>query len=199
MVLILILLILFYSIILHEISHGAAAYLNGDPTARDMKRLTLNPLSHVDFLGTIVLPLALFFLKAPFLFGWAKPVPYNPRYFRNRLAGLFTVSFAGPATNVFLAFLFSLILRLVPKGGELAQAMVYGVTINLMLAIFNLIPIPPLDGSKTLSVFMPRRLRAAYLSMDRWGLLVILLLLYTGWLNRFLMPAVQYALNWFLG
>ncbi len=143
--------VLFASVILHEVAHGYMANWLGDPTARLQGRLTLNPISHVDPIGTILMPLLLFLSNSPFFFGYAKPVPYNPHNLRSRY-GEAMVAFAGPGTNILLAVIFGLAIRF---GGavlspSLAAAFAVIVVVNLMLALFNLIPLPPLDGSKVL-------------------------------------------------
>jgi Zn-dependent protease len=193
-----IVVILMYSIILHEVSHGLAALWNGDPTARAMKRLTLNPLPHIDPLGTVILPILLILTHAPFFIGWAKPVPYNPRYFKDEKKGIFTVALAGPLTNFILAAFFGIALKLTSGDPNLSTAYFYGLSLNIMLAIFNLIPIPPLDGSKILSVFLPVPLRESYLSLERVGFLLILVLMYGGLLTIFLLPLYRAVLNLFL-
>ncbi|MBI2095537.1 MAG: site-2 protease family protein [Candidatus Omnitrophica bacterium] len=186
-----ILFILFFSIILHEVSHGVVAAWNGDPTAKVMRRLTLNPLPHVDLLGTVFLPLLLFVTKAPFLFGWAKPVPFNPRYFRRARLGLFTVGLAGPAMNVALAFFFALVLGFADPASALPPFLRYGISINLMLAIFNMIPVPPLDGSRVVGAFFPASWRQVLFALDRWGFFLLLILLSMGLLHKVLIPIYE--------
>lgn len=181
--------IVFFSIVLHEVSHGAVAFSLGDPTARASGRLTLNPLSHVDPVGTVLLPLILYLSNAGVLFGWAKPVPFDPRYFKNRSLGTLVVAAAGPLTNLFLASVFAVLFKAAGSPESLGGKLFYlGAGINLFLAIFNLIPIPPLDGSKILAALMPRPLRGQYLSMERWGMFLIVLLLFTGLLMRAIVP-----------
>jgi Zn-dependent protease len=135
--------VLLFSVIVHEVAHGYVAWLNGDPTARLAGRITLNPIPHIDPIGTILLPLLLLVTKAGIIFGWAKPVPVNPSYFRNIRWGEVTCSFAGPASNLILAALFAYLLRLNLGGAGLIQLAYYGCIINIFLALFNLIPIPP--------------------------------------------------------
>jgi len=183
-----IIVVLMYSVILHELGHGVVAYFNGDRTAKEAGRLTLNPIPHIDLFGTILLPALLIYMKSPILFGWAKPVPFNPLYFRNRNLGIFTVGIAGPLTNIILAIVFSISLRLGGAEGLFAPVLYYGASINLILAIFNLLPIPPLDGSRAVSVLMPRELKMIWFSLDRWGFFIIILLLYTGIIHRFIVP-----------
>jgi len=191
--------ILLFSIILHEVAHGFVAYLNGDPTAKVMKRLTLNPIPHVDPVGTLMLPLILILLQSPVLFGWAKPVPFNPKYFRNFELGLFTVSIAGPLTNMILAVIFSIGLRVAEPQSLTFVILVYAVSINIILAIFNMIPIPPMDGSKVFCVFLPRSIRMAYLSIERWGILLIFILLFLGMLHRVVIPLYLKVFQWLTG
>lgn len=152
-------LILIFSIILHEIAHGYAAYALGDPTAKLAGRLTLNPVSHIDFIGSILVPAFLVLTQASFLFGWAKPVPYNPHNLKNQRWGETIVASAGSLTNLFLAIVFALIIRfgapvLPPSFIELSAAV---VLVNLFLGLFNLIPIPPLDGYTVLRSALPYR------------------------------------------
>ena len=154
------LIIIVFSVILHEVAHGFAANMLGDPTAKLENRLTLNPLPHIDPIGTIVLPLMLFISQVGFLFGWARPVPYNPYNLKGRFDETL-VAAAGPLTNVGIALLFSLIYHLV---GDIASegvvSMIYMVIfINLFLAVINLLPLPPLDGSKILSTLLPIEVR----------------------------------------
>ena len=181
------LIILVISIILHEVAHGYMANYLGDPTARLQGRLTLNPLSHIDPVGSVFLPALLVFTHAPVLIGYAKPVPYNP----DNLSGKYDevlVAAAGPGTNILLAGMFSLLIRF--GGVAMTEPMVTAcatiVYINLLLALFNLIPIPPLDGSKVLSGILPYRLARSYhtfrLNFERLGVfsgtLLILVIFY---------------------
>lgn len=149
-------LILIISIVAHEVSHGFAALWQGDTTARDAGRLTLNPMAHIDFFGSIVLPVGLFLLGSPFLFGYAKPVPINGYNFRNVKYGEALVAFAGPLVNIIIALAFSLLLHTVPMSAAYVAVAQYVVLINLVLALFNLLPVPPLDGSKILFAFIPQ-------------------------------------------
>ena len=191
--------ILLFSVILHEVAHGYVAYLNGDPTAKTMKRLTLNPLPHIDPVGTVLLPMILILLQSPVLFGWAKPVPFNPRYFKNLDLGLFTVSLAGPMTNILLACLFSVALRLSEPESLSFIVLVYAVSINIILAVFNMIPIPPMDGSKVVCALLPRNLQLKYLSLERWGILIIFILLFMGLLHRVIIPIYLKIFQWLTG
>lgn len=157
------------SIILHEVAHGFMADRLGDPTARYAGRLTLNPFSHIDPIGSVALPGILALTSSPFMIGWAKPVPYNPYNLKNQRWGEALVAFAGPMTNIFIAILFGAILRFAgPLGlsGPVLGACVTAVSANLVLAIYNLIPIPPLDGSKILSALLPAGLRIGYKRLE---------------------------------
>jgi Zn-dependent protease len=158
------LLALIFSIIVHEVSHGYAAEMLGDPTARLQGRLTLNPIPHIDPIGSILVPAILVFSGASFLFGWAKPVPYNPYNLKNRKWGEAIVAGAGPAVNIFLALIFGLIIRFginsLPENFVTLASTV--VLINILLAFFNLLPIPPLDGSKLLRAVLPYKANMAF-------------------------------------
>jgi len=193
------LIAIFTAIVLHEVAHGYMALRLGDPTARDLGRLTLNPLAHIDPIGTILVPLLLAILRAP-LFGWAKPVPINPRNFRNPFRGMLFVALAGPGTNIALALATSIVGRLllfmVPQvsygaapsfGMNLLSALFtllgYFVIFNLFLAALNLIPIPPLDGSRVLTYFLPTEGRRIMLSLERYGFFIFAALLYLGVFN----------------
>ncbi|HEX9608837.1 MAG TPA: site-2 protease family protein [Candidatus Paceibacterota bacterium] len=177
--LLIIVVILILSVIIHEISHGYAALYLGDPTARLAGRLTLNPLPHIDPLGTIIIPAILVLSSAGFVIGWAKPVPYNPYNLRNQRWGEAMVAGAGPLVNIGIALIFGLLIRfgdvlsIVSIGFyEVASLIVF---INILLAIFNLIPVPPLDGSKVLHALLPYHLALRYEAlgefMARYGLI----------------------------
>lgn len=184
----LIALVLLFSVIVHEVAHGYVAWLNGDPTARLAGRITLNPIPHIDPIGTILLPLLLLATGSRVIFGWARPVPVNPSYYRNYRLGEVTCSFAGPASNLLLAMLFALILHFKSGLPGLVLLAYYGCTINIFLALFNLLPIPPLDGSHLVAAFLPFRLLRLYRYLEPVGFIIILLLFYTGILQLILMP-----------
>jgi Zn-dependent protease len=191
--------VLLFSVIIHEMAHGYVALLNGDPTARMLGRLTLNPVPHIDPIGTILLPAVLLISGAGIIFGWAKPVPVNPLNFRNYRWGELTVSAAGALSNLALAVLFAVILRLVPGNYGLMMLAVFGVKINIILALFNLIPIPPLDGSHILNLFLPANLSRLYSYLEPVGFILILVLFYTGILWLILMPAYNLIARFLLG
>ena len=180
--------VLLFSVILHEMAHGYVAWLNGDPTARLTGRITLNPIPHLDPIGTIFLPLILIVTGAGFIIGWARPVPVNPLNFRNYRLGEITTSAAGPGTNLLLAAMFAFLLRLKLGGPGLTLMAYYGCTINIILALFNLIPIPPLDGSHLLAAFLPQPLARYYSYLEPVGFVLILILLFTGILGMLIIP-----------
>lgn len=174
------LVVLIYSVVIHELSHGLMANSLGDPTAKNLGRLTLNPLKHLDIFGSVLLPLFLFFVRAPFIFGYAKPVPYNPANLTDHKYGPAKVAFAGPASNLALALLFGLSLRFMPdvfSTSLIPQLFSFIVLLNLVLAIFNLFPIPPLDGHWLLMTFLPARFNWLKVALYRYNLLLLLIFL----------------------
>jgi len=192
MLLLVSIVILIFSIILHEVAHGYVADWLGDPTARYSGRLTLNPLPHIDPFGSIILPGLVILTHSPFLIGWAKPVPYNPYNLKNRRWGEALVAGAGPFTNIVLALLFGQLvhfagaLNLSPDALSLSATAVYA---NLLLAVYNLIPIPPLDGSKVLKALLPYEGRMAFSRFEQGayalgaaGLIIVsLFIIYLLW------------------
>lgn len=169
-------IILILSAVVHEYMHGWMAYRLGDDTAKNAGRLTLNPLAHLEWFGSFFLPLVMIFTGMPFIFGWAKPVPYNPWNLRDRKYGDAKVAIAGPLANLIIAIFFGLCLRFFPfvsiTFSGLLGVIIY---INLILMVFNLVPIPPLDGSKILATFLPADLRERYLGSERMGFIFIIL------------------------
>lgn len=159
------------SIILHEMAHGYAANALGDPTARLQGRLSPNPLVHIDPLGSVIIPAILIFSGANILFGWAKPVPYNPYNLSNQKWGEALVAAAGPAVNILLAAIFSIIIRfgmVLNLSETFMSAALYIVYINILLALFNMLPFPPLDGSKILAAILPFRAQQQYRQFTLW-------------------------------
>jgi len=185
----------------HEFAHGYIAYRLGDPTAKNEGRLTLNPLKHLDPIGTI----AFFFIK----FGWAKPVPVNPAYFKNPKKDMLWVALAGPATNLGLAVISAIVTKLVwamasfiPYSAmakailvPLNSMLIASVWINLVLCIFNFLPIPPLDGSRILAGILPDDLARSYQQVERYGFIIILVLAFSGLLSKVIMPVISFANN----
>ena len=191
------LLVLIVSIVAHEVAHGVAALWQGDRTARDAGRLTLNPIVHIDPIGSIIVPLFMYVTGMPFMFGWAKPVPINPYYFRNIRWGESLVAFAGPFVNIIFVTIFTLLIRF----GNLNQSFVdiasIIVLINLVLAMFNLMPVPPLDGSKILFALIPQRFYRFRESLESksfifWFIAIILI-----W--QIFQPLVFWIFKWLLG
>jgi Zn-dependent protease len=186
--------VLLFSVIAHEVAHGYIAYRCGDSTAKNSGRLTFNPLPHVDLFGTIIFPALLMLTNSPFLIGWAKPVPVNPYNFRNPGRDDIYVSLAGIATNLLLAVLstvlFGVYINFVPAsaGDALIIMFKYGIQINVLLAVFNLMPVPPLDGSWVLYHLLPGNLADAYRKLFPYGFLILMLLLMTGALSVIMMP-----------
>jgi len=182
-------MVLIMSVVVHEFAHGYVAYLLGDNTARAQGRLTLNPIKHLDIYGSVIVPLLLVLGNAGFMFGWAKPVPYNPNNLRNGKYGKIWVAIAGILANIFLAVIFSLLLRFGPHIGlpdyyldpkslhPLYKICITIVFTNLGLALFNLIPIPPLDGSKILLALIPYKYRHIENILERGGIFFLYLLM----------------------
>lgn len=188
------LVIFFAAVILHEYSHGWVAYKLGDPTAKYAGRLTLNPIEHIDPFGTILLPLMLILLRSPVIFGWAKPVPVNFWNLRNPRRDMIWVGLAGPMTNFLLAVLFSQFLK-IPSPEIIRQFLASAVIINLVFAVFNLMPIPPLDGSRVVSGLLPYRYATIYNEWERYGAMLIFLLLFLGLFNAVVWPIVVLLAN----
>lgn len=198
--------VLIFSVIVHECAHGIAALRAGDPTAKMMGRITLNPVPHIDLFGSVIIPAILLLSGSPVLFGYAKPVPVNPHYFRNPRQDEITVSFAGPASNLILSFLFLILtVILVP----LAQTLHFsaellrllfdvlnsGILINLVLAFFNLIPIPPLDGSHILENVLSPRYAHYFAMMRPYGFFILILLFVTPLFEIIYIPVkILYAI-----
>lgn len=188
-------IVLLFSVIIHEIAHGAVALMFGDTTAKDAGRLTLNPLKHIDPFGSIILPAILVLSHIGVIFGWAKPVPYNPFNFRKPRLGSAVVGLAGPLTNIILAavFAFGIYLLNAHKACFIGNGVVSAffasvVFINLYLAFFNLIPIPPLDGSKLLFAFISDKYLGLKIFLERYGIFIFILFIFA--IARFIYPLV---------
>lgn len=200
----------FTAVVFHEYAHGRVASWLGDPTARDAGRLTLNPLAHIDTFGTILLPLLLALLRftganVPIL-GYARPVPINPLYFRHPYQGMMLVALAGPLCNLILAGIGTGLWHalgevIVPQGfvlarnlfGALKIFLLWFVVVNVVLAVFNLIPVPPLDGSRVLLYLLPEGGKRALHMLEPFGFILIFALLYLGVLERVIMPIVKWV------
>lgn len=194
-----------FAITLHEVAHGWMARLRGDNTAWMLGRLSLNPIRHVDPVGTLLVPGLLLMLKSGFLFGWAKPVPVNSRYFANPRRDMAWVALAGPAANLLMALGWGLLLKLaIALGGQgIAEGLLYmgaaGIAINLVLMVLNLLPFPPLDGSRILNGFLPESAARWVDRVEQYGLYVVVILLATGTLSRVMEPLLQLAQSALLG
>lgn len=178
-----------FAITVHEVAHGWVAKQKGDLTAYLQGRLTLNPIKHIDPLGTIILPGILLLTGTGFIFGWAKPVPVDGRNFKKPLQDMAWVAAAGPLSNLMMALIWALLARMgVLLNFEVVSLpLIYmgvaGISINLVLFLINLLPIPPLDGSRILTGFLPPRLAWQYNQIERYGFLILVILLYSGVLN----------------
>ncbi len=173
--------VLLFSVIAHELAHGYMAEKLGDPTARLAGRFTINPLAHLDMFGSVILPFFLIITHAPFLVGWAKPVPINPQNFRNKKWGGALVALAGPATNIAIAIVFSLLFHLVSTTSSVAPIFVAIVATNIALAVFNLIPIPPLDGHHILFALLGRHAWKVKYFLRKYSLIILIIFIMYGW------------------
>ncbi|XOB42559.1 MAG: site-2 protease family protein [Candidatus Nealsonbacteria bacterium] len=190
------LIVLLFSIIIHEIAHGGVAYYLGDPTAKYSGRLTLNPLKHLDPFGSVLLPLFLFLIsagKGP-IFGWTKPVPVNPYNFRDQKWGTLKVSIAGPLANFLIAIIFSLFIRFIPLNASLLTLFTIIAFYNFAWGIFNLIPIPPLDGYHILFALLPERFSKFKSFFHQYGLVFLLIFIFFGLRLIFLGAVILYTL-----
>ena len=203
---VLILAVLLFSLTIHEMAHAVTASWYGDQTARRLGRISLNPLVHLDPVGSLLLPV-MGYLAGGFIFGWAKPVPVNPANPQNHRRDFLVIAAAGPASNIVLAICASLLLGAIPGGlgasegvpGALATVGFALLQLNLLLAVFNMLPIPPLDGGNVLAGLLPETLAASYDRMIRpFGFLILLGLMITGWLYRLISPPLSFLRGWLL-
>lgn len=199
--------VLIMSIVIHEYAHGYVAYLYGDDTARYEGRLTLNPIKHLELFGSIILPLVLLFSNAGFILGWAKPVPYNPDNLKGGRKANVMVALAGILSNLGIAIIFGLIMRFAPMLGieslsdvainSFYKIMTSIVLLNIVLAFFNLIPIPPLDGSKVLFSYLPARLYHIQAFLEQYGMFILLFFIIFVW--KYLSPVIFWLFHFITG
>lgn len=196
-------LIAIISVIIHEIAHGVVAFWLGDPTAKQAGRITLNPIPHIDPFFTILVPATLALAGSPVIFGGAKPVPIDPRYFKNPRRGMAIVALAGPVSNLLIASVLYLCLHLIVfQAGTtepsyftqtLFLVLAQGILINVVLAAFNMLPIPPLDGGRIVTGLLPVSLARPYSRLERYGLLIVILLLFSGIVDTLLTPVINHT------
>jgi Zn-dependent protease len=183
--------ILVFSVIIHEVTHGVVAGWFGDDTAQRAGRITLNPIPHIDLMGSIIVPLLLLVSGSPVIFGAAKPVPVDFRNMRRERLGMAAVSFGGPLSNFLLAILFGLILKYAGSQYLSEALLIKAIVLNLALGTLNLIPIPPLDGSKVVLSILPQRWWYVIGSYERYGFVLVFLFILMGWLNSLFIPVVN--------
>ncbi|MCD4776758.1 MAG: site-2 protease family protein [Candidatus Aegiribacteria sp.] len=192
-----IIVLVFFSVVCHEIAHGYVALKLGDPTAYRAGRLTFNPVSHIDPIGTIMLPALFLITNSPIMLAWAKPVPVNPGFFRNPKTGMMWVAIAGPATNFAIALVLTLLLHLLGSAmpAILMHSLAMAALMNIVLMVFNLLPIPPLDGSRIVARFLNGQALYNYRKLERFGLFIVFGLLWLGVISSILYPALNFAVR----
>ncbi|MEK7463199.1 MAG: site-2 protease family protein [Patescibacteria group bacterium] len=200
-------IVLIFLVIIHEVAHGLMAYRLGDNTAKELGRLTLNPIKHLELFGSFLVPLLFIITNSPFILGWAKPVPFNPYNLKNPKRDGALIALAGPLSNFLIAIIFGLIVRLMVVFTPIASSPVlYNIYnllnvvifVSVLLAFFNLIPIPPFDGSRIVFAFLSGKAERFWLQMEQYGMLLIVLLLFGGVLS-FLYPLVIFVFRLIVG
>lgn len=196
-------IVFIFSAIIHEVSHGAAALKFGDTTAKDQGRLTLNPIKHIDPVGSVVLPLMLLVLNSPVIFGWAKPVPFNPFNLKNPKKESGLIALAGPASNLVIAIIFGIILKLAALFSGYLNPSIFIflniiILVNIILAIFNLTPIPPLDGSKVLFSLLPKKFSSFEMWLEKYGFIILIAFIFLGF-DYIVVPFVLFIFHLFGG
>ena len=198
MIIIFFLVVVLFSAVIHEYMHGWMADRLGDSTARDAGRLTLNPIAHLDVFGSFLMPLLLYISTAGSLvFGYAKPVPFNPYNLSDQKYGSAKVAVAGPLANFITAIFFGIIIKFIPVFSPLYLFLAIIIRVNIMLMVFNLVPIPPLDGSKVIAPFLPYDWQMKYLSLERYGFLLIILFIMFGF--TLILPVINFLSNLIVG
>ncbi len=191
--------IFFSAVIIHEYAHALVAFRLGDPTAKNLGRLTLNPIAHIDPVGTILLPLMLIAMRSSVLFGWAKPVPINFSSLHNPKKDMIWVGLAGPAANLLFAIAASLLIKTSLLTGNTAVSVMHSIIlINVVLAVFNLIPIPPLDGSRVLMGLLPVPLAIKFVKLEPYGFIILFALIYIGLFDRIVWPIAAAMIGFIL-
>lgn len=185
-------LIFAFAVIIHEVAHGVAAEKLGDPTARDLGRITLNPIPHIDLTMSIILPGLLLLSGSPFLIGGAKPVPVNWHNFKRPRQDMALVALAGPVSNLIQAVFYWGLLLIVPKIEFLITLLAQGIIVNVLLATFNMLPILPLDGGRILAGILPNNLAREYSKLERFGLIIVILFVLFGGFQKIFLPLFQW-------
>jgi len=190
-----------FAITLHEAAHGWVANKLGDPTAKRLGRITINPIKHIDPVGTVVVPLFLAMIS-PFVMGWAKPVPVEIRYFKSPLLDMALVAVAGPVSNFIMACIWAMFIQLALLSLEQSSTLVFltemgknGIIVNVVLMVLNLLPIPPLDGGRVVAGVLPTNIAIPFMQLERFGMVIILLLLVSGILGKIMWPIVMHFVD----